>query len=71
MADGEKVRLQKELTLLYYNRYLRDRGVITEREYLRMGHLIRNNPQQPSRTANSADCNLREVEQRILRCNLD
>lgn len=42
MADGEKVRLQKELTLLYYNRYLRDRGVITEREYLRMGHLIRN-----------------------------
>ena len=30
----------KNLTLCYYNRYLRDRGIITEQEYLRMLHLI-------------------------------
>lgn len=49
MADSRKVWLQKELTLLYYNRYLRDRGIITEREYLRMGHLIRDKYESAAR----------------------
>ena len=30
----------KNLTLCYYNRYLRDRGIITEQEYLRMVQAI-------------------------------
>lgn len=33
-------KMQRMLTLLYYNRVLRDRGVITQQEYLRLAHLI-------------------------------
>lgn len=39
MADA-KDQMRKQITLLYYNRVLRDRGVITQQEYLRLAHLI-------------------------------
>ena len=35
-----KDNTSKNLTLCYYNRYLRDRGIITEQEYLRMVQMI-------------------------------
>ena len=40
MAHSEKEQMQKHLMLHYFNRYLRDRGTITEREYLRLSYLI-------------------------------
>lgn len=40
MTSADKERVARAIWLKYYNRYLRDRGVITEREYLRLVHLI-------------------------------
>ena len=40
MAQSEKQQMQKHIILQYFNRYLRDRGTITEKEYLRLSHLI-------------------------------
>ena len=40
MEKAKKETVHKHITLNYYNRYLRDRGTITEREYLRLAHLI-------------------------------
>ena len=40
MEKAKKETVQKNILLSYYNRYLRDRGTITEREYLRLSHLI-------------------------------
>lgn len=40
MAHSKKEQMQKHLVLQYFNRYLRDQGTITEKEYLRLSHLI-------------------------------
>ena len=40
MTASSKERMQKNITLCYYNRYLRDHGVISEQEYLRLSSLI-------------------------------
>ena len=40
MESSKKEIAQKHITLCYFNRYLRDRGTITEREYFRLSHLI-------------------------------
>lgn len=44
----EKQRISNNLTLCYYNRYLRDRGIISEQDYLRLLHLINHRYPMPS-----------------------
>ena len=40
MEKAKKEAVQKNIMLSYYSRYLRDHGAITQREYLRLSHLI-------------------------------
>lgn len=40
MEHPQKESVCKNVILCYYNRCLRDRGVISERDYLRLSHLI-------------------------------
>lgn len=40
MEKANKEAVQKNIMLSYYNRYLRDHGTITQRDYLRLAHLI-------------------------------
>ena len=40
MTSPAKERMQKNILLCYYNNYLRDHGVISEQEYLRLSSLI-------------------------------
>ena len=40
MASADQERMARAILLRYFNRYLRDRGVISEREYLRLVYLI-------------------------------
>ena len=47
MISADKERMAHAIRLKYYNRYLRDRGVITEREYLRLVHLIQSKYPEP------------------------
>lgn len=50
LAYSEKECLQRNLILRYFNRYLRDQGAITEREYLRLSHMIDSKYPPPKRT---------------------
>ena len=40
MERASKEAIRKNITLCYYNRFLRDAGVITEREYHSLMRLI-------------------------------
>lgn len=40
MDQSAKETVYKNITLCYYNRFLRDAGVITEREFHSLMHLI-------------------------------
>ena len=46
--SAEKQRISNNLILSYYNRYLRDCGIITEQDYLRLLHLINHKYPMPS-----------------------
>ena len=39
MADT-KEQIRRQITLLYYNRVLRARGIITQQEFCRLAHQI-------------------------------
>ena len=46
--DGERARIiAEDLWLNYFNRYLRDEGVISEKEFTRMTELIARRKQSP------------------------
>ena len=48
IPDGERARiLAEDLWLNYFNRYLRDEGVISEKEFTRMTELIARRKQRP------------------------
>lgn len=40
LASSEKDHVQKSIMLSYFNRYLRERRVINEQEYLRLSSMI-------------------------------
>ena len=40
LTASSKEHIQKNIMLCYYNRYLRDHGIISEQEYLRLSSLI-------------------------------
>ena len=48
IPDGERARIiAEDLWLNYFNRYLRDEGVISEKEFTRMTELIARRKQRP------------------------
>ena len=46
LAERER-RAAEEIWLNYFNRYLRDKGVISEKEFTRMTELIASRKQRP------------------------